>query len=168
MNSCHLHFFRRRFGYCHTIFIKILSLLGNRIKVFHTNQFLTLTKPFLLSNTDSSRVAHTVHHLQEPATMADSSSAPDQTTQSSFLTIKPNQYLILDLAPFKYDSYMLPIVECLKYSPWSLPWPKQSLFQWCYYPKHIRLQPTSRRRIRLCLSFSIGNHRLWRLGFTLF
>lgn len=49
--------------------------------------------------------------------MADSSSVQEHTAQYSFLTIKPNQNLILDLALFKYDAYMLPIVECLKYSP---------------------------------------------------
>lgn len=49
--------------------------------------------------------------------MADSSSIQEHTTQSSLLTIKPHQNLILDLAPFKYDAFMLTIVKCQKYSP---------------------------------------------------
>ena len=49
--------------------------------------------------------------------MTGSSSVHDQTAHSSLLSIKQNQNLILDLSPFKYDSYMLPIIECLKYSP---------------------------------------------------
>ena len=34
-----------------------------------------------------------------------------------FLTIKPQQNLIIDLTPFIYEPYMLYVVECLKYSP---------------------------------------------------
>ncbi|KAL7589612.1 hypothetical protein Lser_V15G41251 [Lactuca serriola] len=49
--------------------------------------------------------------------MATSSSAHDQTATSSLLTIKPNQNMIIELTPFVYDSYMLYVVECLKYSP---------------------------------------------------
>ncbi|KAL7605831.1 hypothetical protein Lser_V15G17664 [Lactuca serriola] len=49
--------------------------------------------------------------------MVTSSSAHDQTATSSLLTIKPNQNMIIELCPFVYDSYMLYVVECLKYSP---------------------------------------------------
>lgn len=49
--------------------------------------------------------------------MADSSSVQEQSAHTSLLNIKQNQKLILDLASFKYNAYMLPIVECLKYSP---------------------------------------------------
>ena len=49
--------------------------------------------------------------------MATSSSAHDQTATSSLLTIKPNQNMITERTPFLYDSYMLHVVECLKYSP---------------------------------------------------
>lgn len=49
--------------------------------------------------------------------MADSSSVQEHSDHPSFLTIKPNRKLILDLAPVKYDPYMLPIAECLKYTP---------------------------------------------------
>ena len=49
--------------------------------------------------------------------MAESSFVQDQTNSSFFLTIKPNQNLIIQLDPFLYDSYMLQVVECLKYSP---------------------------------------------------
>lgn len=49
--------------------------------------------------------------------MATSSSAQDQITSSAFLTIKPNQNMIIELNPFLYDSYMLQVVECLTYSP---------------------------------------------------
>lgn len=51
------------------------------------------------------------------STMADSSSVQDQTASSSLLVIKPNQNMIIQLNPFLYDSYMLQVVECLKYSP---------------------------------------------------
>ncbi|CAI9263390.1 unnamed protein product [Lactuca saligna] len=40
----------------------------------------------------------------------------EQTRQSLLHAIKPNQNLVIDLDPCKYDSYLLPIVECLKYS----------------------------------------------------
>ena len=43
-------------------------------------------------------------------------SVQEQTGQSSLLTIKPHQNLILDLDPLKYDSFMLSIVEFSKYS----------------------------------------------------
>lgn len=49
--------------------------------------------------------------------MADSSSVQEQTAQSTFLTIKPNQNLIIDLGTFRYDLFMLQGVDCLKYSP---------------------------------------------------
>ncbi|KAL7616230.1 hypothetical protein Lser_V15G04372 [Lactuca serriola] len=49
--------------------------------------------------------------------MAESSSVQEHTTQSTLLTIKPNQNLIMDSMPFKYDAFMLQIIECLKYSP---------------------------------------------------
>ena len=49
--------------------------------------------------------------------MAESSSLQDQTASSSLLAIKPNQNMIIHLNPFLYDSYMLHVVECLKYSP---------------------------------------------------
>ncbi|KAL7612051.1 hypothetical protein Lser_V15G04885 [Lactuca serriola] len=49
--------------------------------------------------------------------MATSSSAHDQSASSSLLTIKPNQNMIIEMSPFLYDSYMLYVVECLKYSP---------------------------------------------------
>ena len=49
--------------------------------------------------------------------MATSSSVQDQTASSAFLSIKPNQNMIIELNPFLYDSYMLQVVECLKYSP---------------------------------------------------
>ena len=49
--------------------------------------------------------------------MADSSSIQDQTASSSLLSIKPNQNMIIELNPFLYDSYMLHVVDCLKYSP---------------------------------------------------
>ena len=49
--------------------------------------------------------------------MADSSSVQDTSARSSLLTIKAIQNLIIDLSPVQYDSYMLEVVECLKYSP---------------------------------------------------
>ncbi|CAH1450224.1 unnamed protein product [Lactuca virosa] len=49
--------------------------------------------------------------------MATSSSVHDQIASSTLLLIKPNQNLIIELNPFLYDSYMLHVVECLKYSP---------------------------------------------------
>lgn len=44
-------------------------------------------------------------------------SVNEHTGQSLLLNIKQNQNLVLDLDPLKNDNYMLPIVECLKYSP---------------------------------------------------
>ncbi|CAI9276577.1 unnamed protein product [Lactuca saligna] len=44
-------------------------------------------------------------------------STHDQTTQSSLLAIKRNQNLVIDLDMFKYDNYLLPIVEFFKYYP---------------------------------------------------
>ncbi|KAL7588162.1 hypothetical protein Lser_V15G40899 [Lactuca serriola] len=35
---------------------------------------------------------------------------------SHILPIRPHQCLVIDLNPLAYDSYMLPIIECLKYS----------------------------------------------------
>ena len=52
--------------------------------------------------------------------MVTSSSAHDQTATSSLLAIKPNQNMIIEMTPFLYDSYMLQVVECLKYSPMLL------------------------------------------------
>ena len=49
--------------------------------------------------------------------MVTSSSVHDQTASSTLLSIKPNQNMIIELNPFLYDSYMLQVVECLKYSP---------------------------------------------------
>nr|KAJ0199947.1 hypothetical protein LSAT_V11C600320930 [Lactuca sativa] len=49
--------------------------------------------------------------------MVDSSSIHDTSIRQTLLTIKPQQNLIIDLAPFIYDPYMLYVVECLKYSP---------------------------------------------------
>lgn len=49
--------------------------------------------------------------------MATSSSAHDQTATSSLLAIKANQNMIIEMSPFLYNSYMLHVVECLKYSP---------------------------------------------------
>ena len=49
--------------------------------------------------------------------MAESSSVEEQTATSYLLTIKPNQNLMIQLNPFVYDSYMLHVVKCLKYSP---------------------------------------------------
>ena len=51
------------------------------------------------------------------STMATSSSAHNQTASSTLILIKPNQNMIIELNPFLYDSYMLQVVECLKYSP---------------------------------------------------
>lgn len=48
--------------------------------------------------------------------MATSSFVQEQSGQFSFLNIKRNQNLILDLNPFKYDIFLLPVIECLKYS----------------------------------------------------
>ncbi|CAI9291697.1 unnamed protein product [Lactuca saligna] len=51
--------------------------------------------------------------------MVGSSETPsiqDRFAQLSLLTITPKQNLILDLDPLKCDSYMLPIIECFKYS----------------------------------------------------
>ena len=44
-------------------------------------------------------------------------SVQEQSGQSLLLAIKPNQNLVIDLDPCKYDSYLLIIVECLRYSP---------------------------------------------------
>lgn len=44
-------------------------------------------------------------------------SVQEHSAQSSLLAIKQSQNLVLDLDPFKYDSFMLLIVECQKYSP---------------------------------------------------
>ena len=49
--------------------------------------------------------------------MAESSSVHDTSVRQPLLTIKPQQNLIIDLTPFVYESYMLYVVECLKYSP---------------------------------------------------
>ena len=46
--------------------------------------------------------------------MADSSSVH---ATSHILPIRPQQCLVIDLTPQAYDSYMFPIIECLKYSP---------------------------------------------------
>ncbi|KAL7603927.1 uncharacterized mitochondrial protein AtMg00810-like [Lactuca sativa] len=62
----------------------------------------------------------TVHHILQQASMVVSLKTPsvqDQSAQTSLLAIKPNKNLILDLDRLKYDSFLLPIVECLKYSP---------------------------------------------------
>ena len=50
--------------------------------------------------------------------MAGSSETPSvHEVKSSLLFIKLNQNLVIDLASCKYDSYMLPIVECVKHYP---------------------------------------------------
>ena len=49
--------------------------------------------------------------------MAESSSIQDTSVHSNLLTIKPQQNLIIDLTTFIYETYMLYVVECLKYSP---------------------------------------------------
>lgn len=52
--------------------------------------------------------------------MTGSSETPyvqEQTGQSLLLSINPNKNLVIDLDPCKYESYLLTIVECLKYSP---------------------------------------------------
>ncbi|KAL7597884.1 hypothetical protein Lser_V15G24275 [Lactuca serriola] len=46
--------------------------------------------------------------------MAESSSVH---ATSHILPIRPQQCLVIDLTPQAYDSYMFPIIECLKYSP---------------------------------------------------
>ena len=45
--------------------------------------------------------------------MAESSSVH---ATSHILPIRPQQCLVIDLTPQAYDSYMFPIIECLKYS----------------------------------------------------
>ncbi|CAI9284802.1 unnamed protein product [Lactuca saligna] len=49
--------------------------------------------------------------------MAASSYVHDQTAHSTLLTVKPNQLMIVDIEPYKYEPYLRPIFECLKYSP---------------------------------------------------
>lgn len=46
-------------------------------------------------------------------------SVQEQTGQSQLLTINPNKNLVIDLDPFKSESYLLIIIECLEYSPLS-------------------------------------------------
>ena len=48
-----------------------------------------------------------------PSTMAESSSVH---ATSQILPIRPQQCLVINLNPLAYDSYMSPIIECLKYS----------------------------------------------------
>ena len=49
--------------------------------------------------------------------MANSSLVQEIFARSTFLTIKPNQNLLIDLTPFTYNTYMYQVVECLKYYP---------------------------------------------------
>ena len=52
--------------------------------------------------------------------MAASSKTPyvvEQMAHSTLLNIKANQNLILDLDPTKYDAFIQPLIECLRYSP---------------------------------------------------
>ncbi|CAI9265814.1 unnamed protein product [Lactuca saligna] len=44
----------------------------------------------------------------------------DQTTHSTFLTIKKHQNLTVELDPIQYDPFLLPLIECLKYSPLTI------------------------------------------------
>ena len=43
-------------------------------------------------------------------------SVEDQTAHSTLLSMKQHQNLIIDLDPVKYDAFLLPLIECLKYS----------------------------------------------------
>lgn len=47
-------------------------------------------------------------------------SIQDQTVHSSLLAIKQNQIPVIDLDSCTYDAFMLPIVECLNYSPLTI------------------------------------------------
>lgn len=51
------------------------------------------------------------------ATSSETPSVAEQMAQSSILNLMANQNLILDLNPAKYDRFLQPIVECLRYSP---------------------------------------------------
>ena len=98
----------------YVIIIDFLSH-GNRIKGFLNIPFsYTIHK---ISQASKRQKLSTVHLPHQASTMAESSSIQEHTAQSSLIMIKPNQNLIIDFIPFKYDSFMLQIVECLKYSP---------------------------------------------------
>lgn len=47
-------------------------------------------------------------------------SVQDQMVHSSLLPIKQYQNLLINLESCKYDPFMLPIIECLKYSPLTI------------------------------------------------
>ena len=44
----------------------------------------------------------------------------DQTVLSTLLSVKQHQNLIIDLNLVKYDAFLLPLIECLKYSPLTI------------------------------------------------
>nr|KAJ0216474.1 hypothetical protein LSAT_V11C300130030 [Lactuca sativa] len=48
---------------------------------------------------------------------SENQSVQDQTVHSTLLSVKQHQNLIIDLHPVKYDAFLLPLIECLKYSP---------------------------------------------------
>ena len=47
-------------------------------------------------------------------------SVQDQTTHSTILAIKQHQNLIIELDPVRYDPFLLPLIEFLKYSPLTI------------------------------------------------
>ncbi|KAL7585166.1 hypothetical protein Lser_V15G45226 [Lactuca serriola] len=47
-------------------------------------------------------------------------SVQDQTAHLSLLVVKKHQNLIIDLDPVRYVPFLLPLIECLKYSPLTI------------------------------------------------
>ncbi|CAI9281376.1 unnamed protein product [Lactuca saligna] len=51
------------------------------------------------------------------ASSSNTPSATDQTDSSGLLSLNPNQNLILDHDPSKYEAFLHPLIECLGHSP---------------------------------------------------
>lgn len=67
------------------------------------------------------------NHLSLPLTKSSQKIFGDQNLsivhllhQASLLAVKQHQNWVIDLDPVKYDIFMLPMIECLKYSPLTI------------------------------------------------
>ena len=69
----------------------------------------------------------------------------DQTSHSCLLAVKPHQKLMINLDPVKYDSFMLPMIECLNILHSQSHYPEWRMFLSQSYLRLTHQQTTLRK-----------------------
>lgn len=77
--------------------------------------------------------------------------------QSSILNLKANQNMILDLEPAKYDGFLQPITECLRYSPLFIALTKSGIVPLVHLSKSY--STASYQKGEELITFEIFNHK---------